>query len=123
MRLEFHWSQPHLVDQKELAMRSSFAFAAAPAGALAATPAHAQTGAATYQAKCMMCHSADGSGTTPAGKAMGAIAFSTPAVIAKSDADLIATTTNGKLKMPSYKAQLTAPQIAAVVTYIRTLQK
>jgi cytochrome c6 len=71
----------------------------------------------------MMCHAADGSGSTPAGKSMGAIPFSSPALVKANDADLIAATTNGKGKMPAYKTQLTAPQIAGVVTYLRTLQK
>jgi len=88
-----------------------------------ATPSHAQAGADTYKAKCMMCHAADGSGSTPAGKSMGAIPFSSAALIKASDADLIAATTNGKGKMPAYKSQLTPPQIADVITYIRTLQK
>jgi len=89
----------------------------------ASTPSHAQAGADTYKAKCMMCHAADGSGTTPAGKSMGAIPFSAPALVKASDADLIAATANGKGKMPAYKSQLTAPQIADVITYLRTLQK
>ena len=88
-----------------------------------ATIAHAQAGADTYKAKCMMCHAADGSGSTPAGKSMGAMPFSTPSLVKASDADLIAATTNGKSKMPAYKSQLTGPQIIAVVAYIRTLQK
>jgi cytochrome c6 len=71
----------------------------------------------------MMCHAADGSGNTPAGKSMGAIPFGSPALVKASDADLIAATTNGKAKMPAYKSQLTAPQIAAVIAYMRTLQK
>ncbi len=91
--------------------------------ACAATPSHAQTGAATYASKCQMCHGADGLGATPAGKSMGAIPFNSAALIKASDADLIAATTNGKGKMPAYKAQLTAPQIAAAIAYVRTLQK
>jgi cytochrome c6 len=93
------------------------------AGFAVSRPAQAQSGADTYKAKCAMCHSADGSGSTPAGKSMGAIPFSSPILIKASDADLIAATTNGKGKMPSYKSQLTQPQIAAVITYLRTLQK
>jgi cytochrome c6 len=54
---------------------------------------------------------------------MGAIPFNSAALIKASDADLIAATTNGKGKMPAYKAQLTAPQIAAAIAYVRTLQK
>jgi mono/diheme cytochrome c family protein len=83
----------------------------------------AQGGADTYKSKCMMCHAADGSGSSPAGKAMGAIPFSSPALIKASDADLIAATTNGKGKMPAYSGKLTAAQIKDVVAYIRTLQK
>jgi mono/diheme cytochrome c family protein len=93
------------------------------AGACAATTAQAQAGAGTYKAKCMMCHAADGSGNTPAGKSMGALSFKSAALIKASDTDLIAATTNGKGKMPAYKSQLTAAQIADVVAYIRTLQK
>jgi len=89
----------------------------------AAAPVHAQAGADTYKAKCMMCHAADGSGSTPAGKSMGAIPFKSAALINASNADLIAATTVGKGKMPAYKSQLTAPQIADVIAYIRTLQK
>lgn len=88
-----------------------------------ATLVQAQAGADTYKAKCMMCHASDGTGSTPAGKSMGAISFKSAAIISASDADLIAATTSGKGKMPAYKSQLTAPQIAAVVSYIRTLQK
>jgi mono/diheme cytochrome c family protein len=70
-----------------------------------------------------MCHAADGSGNTPAGKSMGATSFSGAAFVKASDADLIAITTNGKGKMPAYKSQFSAAQIAAVVAYTRTLQK
>jgi mono/diheme cytochrome c family protein len=87
------------------------------------TPSHAQAGADTYKAKCMMCHGADGSGSTPAGKAMGAIPFKSPALLKASSADLIAATTKGKGKMPAYGNKLTPPQIEAVVAYVRTLQK
>jgi mono/diheme cytochrome c family protein len=92
--------------------------------ALTVVPALAQSsGADTYKAKCMMCHAADGSGSTPAGKAMGAIPFSSPDLVKASDADLIAATKNGKGKMPAYSGKLTDEQITAVVAYIRTLQK
>ena len=82
-----------------------------------------QGGADTYKTKCMMCHSADGSGSSPAGKAMGAIPFSSQALVKASDADLIAATKNGKGKMPAYAGKLTDAQIKDVVAYIRTLQK
>ncbi len=88
-----------------------------------ATAAFADSGADTYKAKCAMCHAADGSGSTPAGKAMKALPFSSPDLVKASDADLIAATKNGKGKMPAYAGKLTDDQITAVVAYIRTLQK
>ncbi|WP_051979540.1 c-type cytochrome [Edaphobacter aggregans] len=83
----------------------------------------AQSGADTYKAKCAMCHAADGSGNTPAGKAMKANPFNSPDVVKMSDAELIAVVTDGKAKMPGYKGKLTDAQIKDVVAYIRTLQK
>jgi len=81
------------------------------------------TGAATYTSKCQMCHGADGAGTTPAGKAMKAPSFLSPAIVKESDADLIAATKNGKGKMPAYAGKLSDPEIKGVVAHIRTLQK
>jgi cytochrome c6 len=105
-------------------VRHQFALAFAVIGMFCgASPSHAQAAADTYKAKCMMCHAADGTGNTPAGKSMGALPFKTAALIKASDADLIAATTNGKGKMPAYKTQLTDAQISALITYIRTLQK
>jgi mono/diheme cytochrome c family protein len=90
----------------------------------AASPAFAQdAGTGTYKTKCQMCHAADGSGSTPAGKSMKAIPFSSPDLVKASDADLIAATKNGKGKMPAYAGKLTDPQIKEVIAYIRTLQK
>jgi mono/diheme cytochrome c family protein len=90
---------------------------------LGAHSAKAQAAADIYKSKCMMCHGADGSGNTPAGKAMGAIPFSSPALIKASDADLIAATLNGKGKMPAYTGKLTPAQVKDLIGYIRTLQK
>lgn len=105
-------------------MRHQFVLASAVIAMFcAASASHAQAAADTYKAKCMMCHAADGTGNTPAGKSMGALPFKSAALIKASDADLIAATTNGKGKMPAYKSQLTDAQISALITYIRTLQK
>jgi len=81
------------------------------------------SGADTYKSKCQMCHAADGSGSTPAGKSTKAISFSSPDIVKKSDEELIAATKNGKGKMPAYTGKLTDAQITDVVAYIRTLQK
>ena len=91
---------------------------------LAGSVAYAQaSGAATYAAKCQMCHGADGMGTTPAGKAMKAVPFNDPQILSKSDADLIAVTKSGKGKMPAYAGKLSDGDIKAVIEYIHTLQK
>jgi mono/diheme cytochrome c family protein len=80
-------------------------------------------GADTYKAKCAMCHAADGSGNTPAGKATKTPSFSSPAMLKMSTAQLVAATKEGKGKMPAYADKLTGAQITAVVAYIQTLQK
>ena len=104
-------------------MKVHFYYAALVLSLACPVTMHAQTGAATYTSKCQMCHSADGSGSTPAGKAMKAIPFSSPDLIKASDAQLIASTKNGKGKMPAFGAKLSDAEIKDVVAYIRTLQK
>jgi cytochrome c6 len=107
-----------------LKMNRSFTLIALAVGVSGMTTAgRAQTGADTYKAKCQMCHAVDGSGSTPAGKAMKALPLNSPDLIKASDAQLIAATTDGKGKMPAYKAKLSAPEIKDTITYIRTLQK
>ena len=89
-----------------------------------AVPAFAEgAGADTYKAKCAMCHGADGLAATTMGKNMNIKSFKDPAQVKLTDAQLIASTTNGKAKMPAYKGKLTDAQITDVVKYIRTLQK
>jgi cytochrome c6 len=70
-----------------------------------------------------MCHAADGSGNTPAGKATKARDFASPEVQSLTDAQLSEIITNGKDKMPAYKGKLTDDQIKGLVTYIRELAK
>jgi mono/diheme cytochrome c family protein len=89
-----------------------------------AAPVSAQTsGAATYKAKCAMCHGTDGLAATPMAKSMKILSFKAPEMVKASDAQLIASTANGKNKMPAYKGKLTDAQIKDVVAYIRTIQK
>jgi cytochrome c6 len=83
----------------------------------------AQSAAEIYVAKCQMCHAADGSGDTPAGKAMNARPFKSPDVLKESDAGLIAIIKKGKNKMPAFAGKLTDAQIADLVAHIHTLQK
>lgn len=94
--------------------------AVAFAAVLFAAPSFAQgTAAADYKAKCQMCHAADGTGN----KVMKVDSLKDPASVKKTDAQLIAVTTDGKGKMPAYKGKLTDAQIKDLVAYIRTLQK
>ncbi len=88
-----------------------------------AAGAQAQSGADTYKSKCAMCHAADGSGSTPAGKSMKTPSLLAPDIVSKSDADMIDVTKSGKGKMPAYSGKLTDPKIKDVIAYMRTLQK
>jgi mono/diheme cytochrome c family protein len=104
-------------------MKKLFGLALIATMAAFTLPAVAQTsGAATYKAKCQMCHAADGSGSTPAGKAMKAPPLSSPAIVKESNSELVAVTLSGKGKMPAYTGKLTDAQVKEVVEYIRTLQ-
>jgi mono/diheme cytochrome c family protein len=81
------------------------------------------SGADIYKSKCQMCHAADGSGNTPAGKSTKARPFDSPEVMKLSDDDLINVTKTGRAKMPGFAGKLTDDQIKDVVAHIRTLQK
>jgi mono/diheme cytochrome c family protein len=91
-------------------------------GVMAASMAGAAMaqGPDTDKAKCQMCHGADGSGNTPAGKAMKVPAVST--FVKASDADLIAATKSGKGKMPAFAGKLTDAQIKESVLYLKSLK-
>ena len=88
-----------------------------------AASASAQNAEALYKSKCQMCHAADGSGSTPAGKAMGAHNFKDPTVVSQSDAQLLAAIEKGKNKMPAYAGKMSPAEMQSVVTYVRQLQK
>jgi cytochrome c6 len=85
---------------------------------LCATSAVAQDAAATYKAKCAMCHGADGKG----GK-MGTRDFASAEVKAETDAQLVEIITKGKNKMPSYDGKLKDTEIKDLVAYVRGLTK
>ena len=89
-----------------------------------AAPSHAQDGAAVYKAKCVLCHSDDGSGSGPTGKQLGAKDLRSDEVQKQTDAQLSDSITNGVgKKMPAYKGKLTDGQIKGLVAYIRDLAK
>ena len=57
------------------------------------------------------------------GKAMGVKAASDPSVKSKTEAQMIATTTNGAGKMPAFKGKITDAQIKDSVDYFRSFAK
>src|SRR6185369_9079689 len=86
------------------------------------TPAFADA-AATYKAKCAMCHGADGKGDTPAGKKVGVHDFASDEVQKQSDNDLGQIIFKGKNKMPAYESKLKPEEVKDLIAYIRKLGK
>lgn len=87
-------------------------------------PAFAQSaGAATFKAKCAMCHGPDGTAATPMAKAMKIVSFKDPTMMKASDAQFTTAIKDGKGKMKGFAGSLSDAQIKEVVSYIRTLQK
>jgi cytochrome c6 len=80
-------------------------------------------GAATFKAKCAMCHGPDGAGQTAMGKNMKLRDLGSAEVQKATDAEWTKLITDGKAKMPAYKGKLTDAEIKAVVTFMRTLKK
>ncbi len=85
-------------------------------------PALFADGAATFKAKCAMCHGQDGAGQTSMGKTLKLRDLGSPEVQKLTDADLTKLVSDGKGKMPAYKAKLSADEIKEVVAFVRTLK-
>jgi cytochrome c6 len=85
--------------------------------------ARGQDGAETYKTRCSPCHGVDGSGNTPAGRAVKAQDLRAPTIQSKQDAELAKLIADGKGKMPAFKSSLSGDQIKSVVAHIRTLKK
>ena len=81
------------------------------------------TAEANYKAKCAGCHGPDGTGSTPAGKAMGVRDFHSPDVQKETDAELADIITNGKNKMPKYADKLKDAEIKDLAAYVHDLGK
>jgi len=90
--------------------------------AICASSAVAQDAAATYKAKCAMCHGPDGKGSVM-GVKMGAHDFTSADVQKQTDTQLTETISKGKGKMPAYAGKLKDTEIKDLVAYIRTLAK
>ena len=83
----------------------------------------AQNAEANYKAKCAGCHGPDGSGSTPAGKAMKVRDFHDPDVQKESDAALAETISKGKDKMPKYGDKLKEAEIKDLAAFVHALGK
>jgi mono/diheme cytochrome c family protein len=89
---------------------------------LAGAVGFAQSGEATYKAKCQSCHGVAGTPSPAMAKAMGVKAASDPSVMSKTEAQMIASTTNGMGKMAPFKGKITDAQIKDAVDF-RTFAK
>jgi mono/diheme cytochrome c family protein len=89
-----------------------------------AVAAQAETDPAKFfKANCTLCHSANGSGDSPTGKAMHAKDLRSDEVKKEPDAALSEIITKGKGKMPAFGAKLSADDVTKMVAYLRTLKK
>jgi len=86
--------------------------------------AQAQDDAARiFKANCVLCHSANGSGDSTAGKALKAKDLRSAEVQKKSAAEILAVITKGKGKMPAFAEQIQPTEMKKVVVYVRHLAK
>jgi cytochrome c6 len=84
--------------------------------------AQAQSDAAKiYKTNCVTCHSADGSGDNPTGKALHAKDLRSDEVQKQSDAELAQVITKGRGKMPAFGAKLKPDDVTRLAAYIRSL--
>lgn len=79
--------------------------------------------AAVFKANCVLCHGADGSGSTPTGKALKAKDLKSDEVQKQSDGELAAVITKDRGKMPAFGSKFSPDMINSLVAYIRQLAK
>jgi len=91
---------------------------------VAASPAQAQSnGEKVYKAKCAGCHAADGSGNSPAGKAMKARDYCSEDVKKETDAEMTDIVLKGKNKMPAFQGKISDADVKDVVEFVQSLCK
>lgn len=76
----------------------------------------------TFQMKCAMCHGADGKTPTMIGKNLGSPDLGSDKVQKLTDAEMKATISKGKGKMPAYGQSIGETKIDAMVKYVRALK-
>ena len=79
--------------------------------------------AGLFKSKCAMCHAEDGSGNSPAGKALKAKDLRSAETQAKSDSELADVITKGRNKMPAFGQKLKPDQIQQLAAYLHQLAK
>lgn len=79
--------------------------------------------AKVYKTNCVLCHAADGSGSSPSGKALGAKDLASSEVQKKTDAELTEVIAKGRGKMPAFGAKLKPDDIKQLIAYIRAMPK
>ena len=84
---------------------------------------YAQDAPALFTSKCAACHGKDGAAKTPMGAKLKVQDLSSPDVQKLSDAELNKIVSEGKGKMPAYKAKLAKDQIDTLVSYVRRFAK
>jgi len=89
--------------------------------ALAGVLSFAQDGAATYKAKCAMCHGPTGTPSAGMAKAMGIKPISDPAMKALTVDQIASAVKNGKGKMHPV-AGLSDADVKSVSTYFKSLK-
>ena len=88
------------------------------------TATQAQSDAAKlYKTNCALCHSADGSGDSPSGKALHAKDLRSEEVQKQSDEGLSEVITKGKGKMPAFRAKIKPDDVKKLVAYLRELPR
>jgi mono/diheme cytochrome c family protein len=76
-----------------------------------------------FQANCVLCHSANGSGDSATGKAFHAKDLRSPEVQKQTDAELAGVIAKGRGKMPAFGAKIKTDDLTKLVGYLRELPK
>src|SRR5258708_39666841 len=93
-------------------------------GLLLPIPTQAQSDPAKFfKTNCTLCHSADGSGDSPTGKAMHAKDLRSDEVQKQNDAALSEVIAKGRGKMPAFGAKIKPDEMPKLIAFIRNPPK
>jgi cytochrome c6 len=91
------------------------------AAAFSQTAASSSKGKEIFARKCVTCHGSDGAGSA-VGKSLKVADLRSALVQKKSDTDLAHVISEGKNSMPAFGNDLSADEVKAMVSYVRTLK-